>query len=182
MLAAVQHAEALLRASEAKGRSLSFAFVVPTWEQLPFHLQLLRSAWRRGEPLLIEADGHGYLDGAQHEKRPEERSRASSFGSTVAVLQTSAASLRWPVTAELNARLSSAFAASLPSAAAAAERQKRGGGDAVAKLLDRREGAIVDNAKGEATTGERLEPRAEQQQPLAAARATSKKKRPRPDP
>ena len=181
MLAAVQHAEALLRASEAKGRSLSFAFVVPTWEQLPFHLQLLRSAWRRGEPLLIEADGHGYLDGAQHEKRPEERSRASSFGSTVAVLQTAAASLRWPVTAELNARLSSAFAASLPSAAAAAERQKRGGGDAVAKLLDRREGAIVDNAKGEATAVGRVE-RAEQQQPLAAARATSKKKRPRPDP
>ena len=175
MLAAVQHAEALLRASEAKGLSLSFAFVVPTWELLPFHLQLLRSTWRRGEPLLIEADGHGYLDGAQHEKRPEERSRASSFGSTVAVLQTSAASLRWPVTPELNTRLRSAFAASLPSAAAAAERQKRGGGDAVAKLLDRREGAL--DTKGEATTVER-----EEQQPLAAARATSKKKRPRPEP
>ena len=40
MLAAVQHAEALLRASEAKGRSLSFAFVVPTWELLPFHVQV----------------------------------------------------------------------------------------------------------------------------------------------
>ena len=44
----------------------------------PLHVQLLRSSWRRGEPLLIEAEGHGYLDGAQHEKRPEERSRASS--------------------------------------------------------------------------------------------------------
>ena len=44
----------------------------------PLHVQLLRSTWRRGEPLLIEAEGHGYLDGAQHEKRPEERSRASS--------------------------------------------------------------------------------------------------------
>jgi len=91
------------------------------------------------------------------------------------VLQTSAASLRWPVTPELNTRLRSAFAASLPSAAAAAERQKRGGGDAVAKLLDRREGAL--NTKGEAKTVER-----EEQQPLAAARATSKKKRPRPEP
>ena len=47
-------------------------------ERLPLHVQLLRSTWRRGEPLLIEAEGHGYLDGAQHEKRPEERSRASS--------------------------------------------------------------------------------------------------------
>ena len=36
----MQHAEALLRASEAKGRSLSFAFVVPTWELLPFHVQV----------------------------------------------------------------------------------------------------------------------------------------------
>jgi hypothetical protein len=96
------------------------------------------------------------------------------------VLQTSAASLRWPVTSELNTRLSRAFAASLPSAAAAAERQKRGRGDAVAKLLDRREGAIVENPKGGAPTAERVDPA--EQQPLAAARATSKKKRPRPDP
>ena len=47
-------------------------------QRRPLHEQLLRSTWRRGEPLLIEAEGHGYLDGAQHEKRPEERSRASS--------------------------------------------------------------------------------------------------------
>ena len=182
MLAAVQHAEALLHASEAKGKCLSFAFIVPTWEQLPFHLLLLRSTWRRGEPLLIEAEGHGYLDGAQHEKRPEERSRASSFGSTVAVLQTVAASLRWPVTPELNTRLRSAFAASLPSAATASERQKRGGGDAVAKLLDRREGA--PNVKGETTKVERVEQPAKRcaQQQLAAAQATSGKKRPRSDP
>ena len=106
----------------------------------------------------------------------QERSRASSFGSTVAVLQTSAAALRWPVTPELNARLRRAFAASLPSAAAAAERQKRGGGDAVAKLLDRREGAIADRAKGEAATAERAE-----EQAVAVRAPRSKKKRPRPE-
>ena len=95
------------------------------------------------------------------------------------MLQTSAAALRWPVTPELNARLRRAFAASLPSAAAAAERQKRGGGDAVAKLLDRREGAIADRAKpkGEAATAERAE-----EQAVAVRAPRSKKKRPRPEP
>ena len=96
------------------------------------------------------------------------------------MLQTSAAALRWPVTPELNARLRRAFAASLPSAAAAAERQKRGGGDAVAKLLDRREGAIADRAKGEAATAERVEERAQAQQAVAVRAPRSKKKRPRP--
>ena len=98
------------------------------------------------------------------------------------MLQTSAAALRWPVTPELNARLRRAFAASLPSAAAAAERQKRGGGDAVAKLLDRREGAIADRAKpkGEAAIAERVqEERAPAQQAVAVRAPRSKKKRPR---
>ena len=100
------------------------------------------------------------------------------------MLQTSAAALRWPVTPELNARLRRAFAASLPSAAAAAERQKRGGGDAVAKLLDRRKGAIADRAKGEAATAERVEDeeRAQAQQAVAVRAPSSKKKRPRPEP
>ena len=98
------------------------------------------------------------------------------------MLQTSAAALRWPVTPELNARLRRAFAASLPSAAAAAERQKRGGGDAVAKLLDRREGAIADRAKGEVATAERVqEERAQPQQAVAVRAPRSKKKRPRPE-
>ena len=98
------------------------------------------------------------------------------------MLQTSAAALCWPVTPELNARLRRAFAASLPSAAAAAERQKRGGGDAVAKLLDRREGAIADRAKpkGEAATAERVqEERAPAQQAVSVRAPRSKKKRPR---
>ena len=99
------------------------------------------------------------------------------------MLQTSAAALRWPVTPELNARLRRAFAASLPSAAAAAERQKRGGGDAVAKLLDRREGAIADRAKGEVATAERVqEERAPPQQSVSVRAPSSKKKRPRPEP
>ena len=95
----------------------------------------------RLQPACNRSAGHGYLDGAQHEKRPEERRRASSFGSTVAVLQTAAAAQRWPVTADLHERLRRAFAASLPAADAAAARQERGGGDAVALLLERRQGA-----------------------------------------
>ena len=99
------------------------------------------------------------------------------------MLQTSAAALRWPVTPELNTRLRRAFAASLPSAAAAAERQKRGGGDAVAKLLDRREGAIADRAKGEAAIAERVqEERAQAQQAVAVRAPSSKKRRARPEP
>ena len=141
MLAAVRHAEALLERAEARASALSFAFIVPTWEVLPFHQQLLRSAWRRQEPLLVDAEGHGYLDGAQHHRRAEERKRVSSFGSTVAVLQTSAGAARWPVADGFNERLREAFAAALPAADAADARKRRGGGDAVALLLERRGGA-----------------------------------------
>ena len=144
MLAAVRHAEALLEAAEAATNPLSFVFVVPRWEQLPFHNQLIHSRWLRGKALALQAEEHGFVDGAQHVKNPCDRKRESSFGSTVAVLQSSAAMGKWPVTEELATKLQQAFAAALPEARDAEKRRKQGGGDAVALLLQRRHRSVLE--------------------------------------
>ena len=83
LLAAVRHAEELLVASERADRALSFAFVVPTWEQLPFHHQLRHSRWLRGRLLTLDAASHAFVDGAQHLKEHQgDCYRVSSFGTT----------------------------------------------------------------------------------------------------
>lgn len=148
LLAAVRHAEDLLVAADAENRPLSFAFVVPTWEPLPFHHQLERSKWLRtpgtgglhgGGALRLEAASHAFVDGAQHIKeRASDRYRVSSFGTTLAILQTRAGTAEWPVDAALYTRLADAFHAALPSEESAAARMHRGEGDAVSKLLRRR--------------------------------------------
>jgi hypothetical protein len=169
MLAAARHAEGLLAEAEAARRPLSFAFVVPSWEQLPFHQQLLHSRWLRGgqgggvpggaagEAILIPAESHGFVDGAQHLRPEEDRLRASSFGTTVAVLQTEAGARRWPVDASLRTELVAAFEGALPAAAAARARMERGGADggtdAVAQLLRRREAQAGAAAAGAAAAG-----------------------------
>ena len=131
---------------------------VPRWEELPFHQRLLSSRWLRGgPPLLLEATGHAFVDGAAHAKpRASQRYRPSSFGTTVAILQTSAAAAAWPVGDSLRERLTAACRAALPSEAElearrlAAERTPRAGadaaGDAVVQLLARRSRAA---GKGE---------------------------------
>ena len=139
MLQAVKRAEALVEAAEAAHEPLSFCFIVPTWDRLPFHQQLLHSQWLAGEALLLEASSHAFVDGAAHCKEREgERFRPSSFGTTVGLLQSSSAAARWPMSAELRADLAEAFASALPSNSEAARRATRGGGDAVALLLKRR--------------------------------------------
>ena len=153
MHAAVKRSEDLLAAAEAAAAALSFAFVVPTWGQLPFHRQLTASAWLRSPPdpasaaprgaLFLDAESHAFVDGAAHAREdPRERLRESSFGTTVAVLQTAAAAERWPVTFELYDALGRAFRDALPTLQdAQARAQKRtSGGDAVAQLFKKRRG------------------------------------------
>jgi len=89
--------------------------------------------------LQLAAEGHAFVDGAQHLKEcASERFRVSSFDTTVAVLQSSKGAATWPVDAQLYDDLAAAFQAALPSRAEAEARMRRGGGDAVAKLLRRR--------------------------------------------
>jgi phosphorylated CTD-interacting factor 1 len=156
MLAAIRHAEALLDAAERAGRALSFAFVVPTWEALPFHRHLLGSKWLRHGHHSLAADEHAFVDGAAHAKQHSaERSRPSSFGTTVGVIQTSVAANRWPVTSELFAALSETMAAALPSVGEADKRAARGGGDAVSLLLRRRARAETQSTTESRTSSKR---------------------------
>ena len=175
LLAAVRHAEDLLTNAESRQQPLSFAFVVPTWEPLPFHHQLQKSRWLRTPEsaggtadddgshrgrnggtekgggkgggkggsrcgvLKLDAASHAFVDGAQHIKEKSgDLYRVSSFGTTVAVLQTTAGATEWPVDAELYSRLAQAFKSALPSEEAAAARMERGDADAVSKLMRRR--------------------------------------------
>ena len=141
LLAAIRHAESLLTKAEAASKPLSFAFIVPTWEELPFHHQLLRSKWLRGgSALRLSAADHAFVDGAQHLKESAaERFRASSFGTTIGVLQTAKAAVAWPVDSALYEELTVAFREALPSAEETKARIEKGGDrDAVAKLMKRR--------------------------------------------
>ena len=145
MLKAVEHAEALLQRAEAAGRALSFCFVVPAWETLPFWQRLCTtSPWRgrASDPIQLDADAHAYVDGAAHLKsEAADRLRPSSFGTTIVALQTSAAAQRWPCDAALRGELVAAFRESLPSESELKKRTERGGvgkGDAVARMMKRR--------------------------------------------
>ena len=138
LLAAVHRAEALLAAAERRAAALSFVFVVPQWEPLPFWRHLMGSGWRRGPPLHLAADRHAFVDGAQHTKHDADRLRPSSFGSTIAVLQTARGAAKWVVDASLIEQLAARFEAALPSESSTRARMEKGGGDAVAQLLHRR--------------------------------------------
>lgn len=149
LLAAIHRAEALLATADRDGRALSFAFVVPTWDVLPFHHQLLRSRWLRGAPLQLPAEGHAFVDGAAHVKEHlDDRLRVSSFGTTIGVLQSTEGMARWPVDAELHRELAETFRAALPSADNAAARMQRGGGDAVSLLLRQRAKCDTEGSDG----------------------------------
>jgi phosphorylated CTD-interacting factor 1 len=83
--------ESLLEAASA---GLTFIVIVPAWTQLAFWKSLDESRWRRAPVLLVPAADHGYCDGAQHQRKPAERHRPSSFDTGVFVLQNDAAHAR----------------------------------------------------------------------------------------
>ena len=70
---------------------LTFIVIVPAWTQLPFWDSLASSEWLRAPVKLLAAADHGYCDGAQHQRRPDERHRPSSFDTGVFLLQNAAA-------------------------------------------------------------------------------------------
>ena len=104
----------------------------------------------------MSAETHGFVDGAQHIKQKSDRLRVSSFGSTVGVLQTTAAASKWPVRPALYKALTEAWQSALPSASESRARMERGGNDAVSLLLKRRAAAeaVDESTVDEAKTGE----------------------------
>ena len=157
MLAAIKRAEAFLSDAEDASRPLSFTFIVPSWDAVAYYRQLLNSRWLRGGgPLKLSAETHGFVDGAQHIKQKSDRLRVSSFGSTVGVLQTTAAASKWPVRPALYKALNEAWQSALPTASESKARMERGGNDAVSLLLKRRAAAeaVDESTVDEAKTGE----------------------------
>ena len=120
-------ATAALQAAEAAGGALSFAVLMPGWQEVA-GWQLLRDSPFLRHSLLVAAADHGYCDGSSHQAR--DMFRQSPFDTCLFMLQTSAAAARWRVTPPLAQQLQAAMAACVPSAAAAErQRKQRGAND-----------------------------------------------------
>jgi phosphorylated CTD-interacting factor 1 len=112
----------LLAAAEAAAAPLCFVVLLPGWGELRGRAALLASPALRFS-LRVAADDHGFCDGASHARR--DPFRASPYDTDVLVLQTRAAAAATPVRSDaLEAELRAAFAACVPSLAAA-KRQRR---------------------------------------------------------
>ena len=129
LLAAAERAEKLLRTAEESDSRLSFVVVVPAWRDVPMWTALEKSAFKRGDALIVPASAHGYCDGAQQIRSPSERHRVSSYDTGVFFLQTTAGARRWPVTEEIRAELLEGMKAAVGSAATTGDLEKRWRGD-----------------------------------------------------
>lgn len=114
----------LPQAAEAAGGALSFAVLLPGWQEVG-GWQLLRGSPFLRHSLILAAADHGYCDGSSHQAR--DLYRRSPFDSGLLVLQTSAAAARWRVTPPLLQQLQTAMAACVPSAAAVERQRKQRG-------------------------------------------------------
>ena len=56
---------------------------------------LLECPFLRHEPDIVDAESHGFCDGAQHTRPSHERHRVSSYDTGVFYLQTTSASRKW---------------------------------------------------------------------------------------
>eukprot|EP00960_Hanusia_phi_P017901 526160-Hanusia_phi.AAC.2 len=83
MEAMVKKMERLLEDSQGE---MLFIIVVPAWKELPFWKLLSASKWSCGQVFISKAAEHGFCDGAQHQRRPSERYRPSSFDSGLFIL------------------------------------------------------------------------------------------------
>ncbi|CAK0797085.1 unnamed protein product, partial [Prorocentrum cordatum] len=122
MAAAVDHVERLVGAKDAG--PLSFAFIVPAWEQSAAWEALLRSPFRTAEPLRVPRERHVWRD-------PALRHRRAPVDTAVVFLQNAAGARRWPAS---RARLRQLRAACCGEAAPLPPRKRPAeGGDAPAQ-------------------------------------------------
>ena len=108
MLRTISHVEALLSAS---AQPLSFILFVPAWMDDPHWLQLQQSRFMTAT-LIIEAAEHTYRDGMLHCRR--ETLRPAAFNTGVVFLQNEAGKARWPMTAEMEATIRTAYSQCKP--------------------------------------------------------------------
>eukprot|EP01134_Creolimax_fragrantissima_P005958 CFRG5958T1 len=141
LCAAAEHAEDLLNRTETNSMSkadlqtstfnsdrygtLSFVIVVPAWKEVRMWSVLTQSKFLRGDPLIIPARNHGYCDGSQHNRRPSERYRVSSYDTAVFFLQTDAGAVKWPATPEVRTDLVAAMTEIVGSAKDVSELEDR---------------------------------------------------------
>ena len=121
---AADHARELLAAAT---KPLSFVFVVPGWTDSDAWARLSGSPFLRDGPLLVAADDHGYVDGAQHSRR--DRHRASPYDTAFFFLQNDAGYAAWPPKRTKPA-LRRAMASGKPTDAEARRRASAGRGQA----------------------------------------------------
>ena len=95
MSRAVAKVRSLLERAENADEALSFVVVVPAWRDCHFWTALLECPLLRHEPDIVDAESHGFCDGAQHTRPSHERHRVSSYDTGVFYLQTTSASRKW---------------------------------------------------------------------------------------
>ena len=125
LLAASKRAETLLDAAEEAGGRLSFVVVVPAWKDVPMWGALEGSKHKRGEVMIVPASEHGFCDGAQHCRPPNERHRVSSYDTAVFFLQTTNGARRWPATDEVREELRKGMADAVGTAKNVKDLEKR---------------------------------------------------------
>ena len=130
MSRAVTKARALLERAENADEALSFVVVVPAWRDCHFWRALLQCPFLRHEPDIVDAESHGFCDGAQHTRPSRERHRVSSYDTGVFYLQTTPASRKWRCTPDVRRSVVLKMKNALGSCATVREleRRYRGGG------------------------------------------------------
>jgi Phosphorylated CTD interacting factor 1 WW domain len=122
MIKMVKHMEQLLSAATGP---MSFAVVVPAWEDDAHWPLLVGSAFTTGSFTVLAAD-HSYCDGGQHENSLAEKYRPAPFNTAVFFLQNKLGSELWPMTPASEGALRSAFAAARASEEALQNQRSRG--------------------------------------------------------
>lgn len=124
MLAAVEKASALLDEAQKRGAALSFVVVVPAWKECKFW-HFLQSCSHLQHCDIVDAESHGFCDGAQHVRPMHERHRVSSFDTGVCYLQTAAAAARRPCDRDLRDVVTSAMKRTLGTCKNVEELERR---------------------------------------------------------
>jgi phosphorylated CTD-interacting factor 1 len=122
MAKAVEHIEQLVAGARLP---MSFCVIVPVWKECSYWSALSASPHSRQEPLIIQAESHGFCDGAQHQRRREERHRVSSFDTGVFFLQNDAGAAKWRVDQALVGRLEAAMKRAVGTAKDVKELERR---------------------------------------------------------
>ena len=122
MIKMVNHIEMLLSAATGP---MSFAVVVPAWEDDAHWPLLVGSAFTTGSFTVLAAD-HSYCDGGQHENSIAEKYRPAPFNTAVFFLQNKQGKELWPLNPASEASLKAAFAAARPSEEALENQRSRG--------------------------------------------------------